>query len=128
MRYRGIYLLVLLCMLCGSPVRASEDTTCTAPLQMECTAYCYGEITASGQPVREGIAAAKKEWIGLTAILYEDEEGSIGDIIGIYELLDTGGDERIKAGECIDLYIPDKEACLEWGRRKVWVQLVDACG
>lgn len=98
------------------------------PFQIESTAYYEGEVTASGQKVREGICAGRKEWLGLTCIVYEDDDGSPGDYIGIYEMLDTGSDRRIREGKCIDIYMPEKETCLEWGRRKVWVQLVEADG
>ena len=46
----------------------AEDNPYGAPFPAESTAYCYGEITASGKP---------------------------GDLLGIYELLDTGGDEKV---------------------------------
>lgn len=106
----------------------AEDNPYGAPFRIESTAYCYGETTASGQPVRKGIAAARKEWMGLTAIMYADDNGKVGDLIGIYEILDSGGDERIKNGTCIDVYMPEEDACWEWGRRNVWVQIVDAKG
>ncbi|WP_342756782.1 hypothetical protein [Kineothrix sedimenti] len=121
--------LPILCVIYDKPLTAhAEDNPYGAPFKIESTAYCYGEITASGQAVREGIAAGRKEWIGLTAILYKDDNGKVGDFIGIYEILDTGGDERIKSGTCIDIYMPDYDDCREWGRKNVWVQLVDAVG
>ncbi len=98
------------------------------PFRMECTAYYEGEVTASGQKVRPGICAGKREWLGLTCIVYEDDGGKIGDCIGIYEVLDTGGASLIREGKCIDIYMEEREACVEWGIRKVWVQLVDAEG
>lgn len=119
----------ILCVIYDKPLTAyAEDNPYGTPFQIESTAYCYGEITASGQAVREGIAAGRREWIGLTAILYEDDGGEIGELIGIYEILDTGGDERIKNGTCIDIYIPDYDAAIEYGRKSVFVQLVDAKG
>lgn len=99
-----------------------------APVQMECTAYYEGEVTASGQEVRPGVCAGKREWLGLTCIVYEDDGGRLGDYIGIYEILDTGGEERVRKGECIDIYMQGEEECMEWGRRKVWVLLVEADG
>lgn len=101
----------------------------TEPFRAESTAYCYGEITKDGSRVRPGIAAAKEEWLGLTAILYEvNPDGSIGAVKGIYEIKDTGGDYRIQNGTCIDIYIPDEEQAKEYGRQQVYVQLVDAQG
>lgn len=110
------------------------------PFKMYTTAYHHGEITASGVPVRRGICAVKREWMGLTAIVYEYKpDGSMGDMIGIWECLDTGfggdadgdGVGSIEAGKVIDMYFPTLEECQEWMEQtggKVYVQLVDAEG
>lgn len=107
---------------------------------MYTTAYHHGEITASGVPVRRGICAVKREWMGLTAIVYEYKpDGSMGDMIGIWECLDTGfggdadgdGVGSIEAGKVIDMYFPTLEECRDWMKQtggKVYVQLVDAEG
>ncbi|WMC91223.1 hypothetical protein [Kineothrix sp. MB12-C1] len=122
-------ILPILCVIYDKPLVArAEDNPYGTPFQIESTAYCYGEITASGQAVREGIAAGRKEWIGLTAIVYTDDSGEVGELIGIYEILDTGGDERIQDGRCIDIYIPDYKEAISYGRKTVWMQLVDAKG
>ena len=96
-------------------------------LPMEATAYCYGEITADGSRVREGICAAKPEWYGKTAAIYEDAGGVPGEFIGYYECLDTGGD-AIKSGDVIDIYSPSYEWCVQFGRRNVLVFLIDGVG
>lgn len=110
------------------------------PFKMYTTAYHHGEITASGVPVRRGICAIKREWMGLTAIVYEYKpDGSMGDMIGIWECLDTGfggdadgdGVGSIEAGKVIDMYFPTLEECQAWMEQtggKVYVQLVDAEG
>ncbi len=110
------------------------------PFKMYTTAYHHGEITASGVPVRRGICAVKREWMGLTAIVYEYKpDGSMGDMIGIWECLDTGfggdadgdGVGSIEAGKVIDMYFPTLEECQAWMEQtggKVYVQLVDAEG
>lgn len=97
-------------------------------LHIEATAYCYGTTTASGKKVREGYAAMARGYMGKTAIVYENFDGKPGDLIGIYEIEDTGGDERIKEGRCIDIYIPDYDAYVEFGRQNVIVFIVDAKG
>ena len=110
------------------------------PFKMYTTAYHHGEITASGVPVRRGICAVKCEWMGLTAIVYEYKpDGSMGDMIGIWECLDTGfggdadgdGVGSIESGKVIDMYFPTLEECRDWMEQtggKVYVQLVDAEG
>ena len=76
----------------------------------------------------EGIAAAKKEWIGLTAVVYIDDNGSIGDFIGMYEIKDTGQNEKIVSGNCIDIWMSVEKDCWNFGRKKVKVILYDAKG
>lgn len=107
---------------------------------MYTTAYHHGEITASGVPVRRGICAVKREWMGLTAVVYAcNPDGRIGDLLGYWECLDTGfggdadgdGVGSIEAGKVIDMYFPTLEECQEWMEQtggKVYVQLVDAEG
>lgn len=96
---------------------------------IEATAYCYGTTTCTGKPVREGYAAMSKKYLGMTAIVYaEDENGNPLDYIGTYEIEDTGGDYRIKNGNCIDIFMSSRAECLEFGRRKVVVYLLDAKG
>lgn len=108
---------------------ADEQPPIDELVEMEATAYCYGEITADGSRVREGICAAKRDWMGLTAIVYlQNEDGSVGEFLGYYEIKDTGGHEKIKAGKCIDIYMPSKADCIEFGRQKVIVKLVEGKG
>lgn len=69
--------------------------------------------------------------MGCAAVLYEvDPDGSIGDIIGIYQFTDTGYDRDgdIPRGETIDLYMQKPDACREWGRKDVYLQIVDGKG
>lgn len=133
MRKRVIALLSLgtiLLFSSTSTVRADEYTCgYDEPFLIESTAYCYGEITKDGSKVREGIIAAKEEWLGLTAIVYEvAEDGSVGEVRGIYEIKDTGSDYRLQNGTCIDIYMPDEKEAIEYGRQQVFLQLVNAKG
>lgn len=97
-------------------------------IPMEATAYCYGTTRCDGQPVRQGICAGKPEWYGKVAAVYEDNGGTPGEFLGYYECLDTGGDERIKNGTVLDIYHPDRDWCIRFGRRKVLVELIDGEG
>ena len=106
-------------------------------MKAHATAYCQSGITASGTQTRKGICAAKKEWIGKTIVIYQRLPGDkIGNMIGIYECLDTGGTEGIKTGKVIDIWEPDLEGCQEFMNKvyedgckgKVYIQIVDAVG
>lgn len=101
------------------------------------TAYCDSGITASGEYTREGICAMKKDWIGKAAIVYQRlPDNSVGELIGIYEIKDTGGSQSIKDGKTIDIWKSDLDACQEFMDRvyedgcqgKVYIQLIDAEG
>lgn len=72
----------------------------------------YGR-TASGEFVRFGHIAVDPDFIPLHSIVYI--EGA-GDLDGIYEAKDTGG--AIK-GQRIDIYLPNKQDALKFGRREV---------
>lgn len=89
---------------------------------MEATAYCQGTIRCDGGAVRTGTCAGKP------AAIYMDNGGNPGEFLGYFEILDTGGDERIRNGTVLDIYIPDYDACIEFGRRKVLVVLIDGKG
>ncbi len=64
--------------------------------------------TASGQIVREGIVAADQK-PGTVAIIYQNDGGKPGQIIGYYEVLDKGG-APIMNGRVIDIWAPDDMA------------------
>lgn len=138
MAKRIISCLLVIGLLLFAALSAKADEG--EPFKMYTTAYHHGEITASGVPVRRGICAVKREWMGLTAIVYEYKpDGSMGDMIGIWECLDTGfggdadgdGVGSIESGKVIDMYFPTLEECRDWMEQtggKVYVQLVDAEG
>ncbi len=102
------------------------------PFRAECTAYCDSGITASGKPTVEGLTlGGAPEWISCMAVLYEvDDDGTIGDFIGIYEVMDTGWgrDGDALRGETVDMFMEDYDACIQWGRRDVYVQIIDGKG
>lgn len=129
-----IVLITLFCVFLAIMTRAvvinaQETDEPIGPIEMEATAYCYGSSRCDGGPVREGICAAAPKYYGKVAIVFErNDDGSPGDFIGYFEVLDTGGDYRIQNGDVIDIYHPSKEWCKQFGRQKVWVRFVDGKG
>ena len=83
----------------------------------EATAYCVTGITKSGAKVATGHVAADPKVIPLGSMIYVDSPL----MSGIYQVLDTG--ELVK-GKIIDIFIPSYEACVEFGRRGVKVQVL----
>lgn len=96
-------------------------------IPMTATAYCINGTTASGSHARRGIAASKPEWMGLTAMVYKNDNGEPGDFLGYYEIKDTGG-KNIRSGKVIDLWFPTYDECIQFGRKKVLVVLVKGAG
>lgn len=112
--------------------------------QITATAYydSYGHGKgADGRKLVDGLTiAGRVEDLGKTAVLYDEDMR----LIGIYEFRDTGygratgkgksqilrgktkGD--IETGECVDIYMSTRAKCNEWGRRKVYIQIVNAKG
>lgn len=94
-------------------------------------------ITSTGNKVREGICASSKEYEGKTIIIYQRmPDNSVGDVLGIYECLDTGGTKGIKQGIVIDVWKPDNESKDEFINRsyendcdgKIWIQVLNSNG
>ena len=131
----GTFILaVLVCSLVGFRTQIQASESFAEPSVIRCTVYCDQGYTKSGQWVREGIVAGKEEWLGKAAILWEvDEDGSIGEFIGIYEFLDTGYgiNGSIVNGTSIDVYCPSLDACWDWigdHGDYVYLQIVDGKG
>lgn len=110
---------------------AREANPFVEPVKVRATCYCDGDTTASGRPVREGIIASKPEYMGYVACINAvNEDGSVGEFIGFYEVLDTGygretgnGESKIlkgktlgtiETGETIDIYMPTQHQVEEW--------------
>ena len=74
---------------------------------------CYlptGNKTADGTVPYEGICAAKREWIGGVAIVYDTDM----NFLGYFEIRDTGGASSIKNGTSIDIFRDDMDSAREW--------------
>ena len=106
-------------------------------IKMHATAYCIHGTTRSGKQTRKGIAACNKKYLGMTALVYQRlPNDEVGELIGIYEIEDTGETEGLKNGNVIDIWCPDLDACQEFMNRvyedkchgRVWVEIVEAVG
>lgn len=112
-------------------VEAREPNPFVEPAMFRTTCYCDEGVTASGKQTRLGIIASKPEYLGYVACVNAvNEDGSIGEFIGYYEVLDTGygretgiGESKIlkgksigtiEAGETIDFYMPTLHMAEEW--------------
>ena len=74
--------LPILCVIYDKPLVAhAEDNPYGTPFPMYTTAYYYGDTTASGHPAREGICAVRSEWMGLTAVVYANDNGEVGEVL-----------------------------------------------
>ena len=91
---------------------------------MIATAYCLHGKTAMGTQTREGIAAGKREWFGKTAKVYLNDNGQVGQLIATVTIEDIGGTPIVN-GSVIDLWFPEYETCKQFGRKLVYVEIVD---
>ena len=85
----------------------------------EATAYCRGQLTASGVAVRAGIAAADPRILPIGSVIRVD--GIDSPYQGIYSVLDTG--PEIKGRE-IDVYIWNCTEAKAFGRQQVTVTVL----
>ena len=129
MRKRLLSVLALLIFLYVMVKNAEAKTDCsymvgTGMYQVEATAYCdSAQPTASGELVRDGICAFAPELMHKTIALYDTNK----NLIRYLEVKDTGS-KRIRNGEVIDIWMSDYDDCIEWGRQKVYIEVIDAEG
>jgi 3D (Asp-Asp-Asp) domain-containing protein len=102
----------------------NDVETDDAYIEMQATAYCIDGTTATGTHTRKGICAGKREWFGKTAVVYADNNGDIGNLIGVYRVEDTGGKD-IRSGKVIDIWLPTESECKQFGRQNVHVYILD---
>lgn len=115
-----VLVMLLLVLLYSLPVEAAESSDLKL-MRVTCYTYPPGSITASGCEVREGIVAAKKEWIGALVVLYDIDM----NFIGYFEVKDTGfgidkdgdGVGSIQEGTSLDVFRSSLERCHEWAER-----------
>lgn len=115
-----VLMMLLLVLLYSLPVEAAESSNLKL-MRVTCYTYPEGSITASGCEVREGIIAAKKEWMDALVVLYDTDM----NFIGYFEVRDTGfgidkdgdGIGSIQEGTSIDVFRSNLERCREWVER-----------
>ena len=110
------------------PVPEPESVIQAEPSQgersmiFEATAYCYGHITKTGtKPVEGRTIAVDPEVIPLGSEVQVSCE-TWPEINGWYVAEDTG---RLVKGHIIDIYMTDRNACIQWGRRTVEVKIIN---
>ena len=128
---KSMILIMMLVILVSLKSRAADNQP--ELYKLHTTAYCLPGTTCTGIAVRDGICASgRPDWIGKTVILYQRlPSGGIGDIIGIYEVQDSGCSKNV-----IDVWCQDLDACQEYMNKvyedgckgKVYVQVIDAEG
>lgn len=112
-----VLVMLLLVLLYSLPVEAAESSDLKL-MRVTCYTYPPGSITASGSEVREGIVAAKREWMDALVILYDTDM----NFIGYFEVKDTGfgidkdgdGIGSIQEGTSIDVFRSSQSRCKEW--------------
>ncbi len=97
----------------GKSVAEKDDNW----LNFEATAYCVFGITRTGVWVHRGIIAVDPRIIPLGSIV----EIKAGDYSGIYTAMDTG---TLIKGRIIDIYVPDFEEAIRFGRRKIKLRIL----
>ena len=111
------------------------------PQVIRCTLYYEKHITASGCMPYYGIAAGKKEWLGqLAAINAINSDGSVGELIGLFEFKDTGAGidlnkdgvgDSIKEGKSIDIWVESPQKMRAWQKKYgdyVYIKLIKGVG
>jgi 3D (Asp-Asp-Asp) domain-containing protein len=81
------------------------------------TAYALRGWTASGTYVRRGVIAADPRVIPLGSVV----QINAGKYSGVYSVRDTG---RLIKGNIVDLWVPSYNEAVQFGRRKVTVQIL----
>lgn len=114
----------------STPPEVTLATIAKQPELVEVDATAY---TWTGNPMKDGTypyegCVASNVYFGRTLIIYEDDGGNVGRCIGIYEVRDTGGHPDLRNGTRIDIYMDEYDECIQWGIRRVWIQIVEAEG
>ena len=126
-RITSVVILAIVVLTSCISVKAEDQPTL---IKMHATAYCLDGITASGEPVREGICASgHRDWIGKTVIIYQRlPNDEVGRMLWILEVKDTGCKENV-----IDIWQPTLDDCqsvmdtlyLDECKGRIYCQVID---
>lgn len=112
-----------------------EEPEFVEPVKMRVTCYISERPdakTKDGSVPKEWMCAGRKEDLGKIAILYRvKEDGSIGDLIGYFEIRDTGSDKGLRNGTKLDIYRDSLERVKDWINEYgdyCFVQILDGKG
>lgn len=124
----------------------TEYFTNEAPMMLvSSTAYWdeYNRTSASGRDLVEGKSVAGKvSWLHKSVNIYKcNSDGTVGKFLGTYRFDDTGygaesgvGESKILKGKtigtiengtCIDIYFENEADCWNYGRRNVYIHIID---
>lgn len=113
----AVFVILLLFLADKKECEALASDPFETPTKIRATVYTEHGTTASGAVTKYGTIAGKKDWLGCVAFLYKvNDDGSMGECIGLFEFKDTGagfdtdGDgkgDSIKNGQSIDVWLED---------------------
>ena len=124
---KKILSVVLVIMLLIRPILADAKEPELKHVKMTCYTHT-GNPCRNGKMPRDGICAYQEHYLGWLAIVYADNNGNPGEIIGYYEIYDTGygietdvvnpyTDENygsLELGTSIDIFQDSLEECYEF--------------
>ena len=137
-----IIFMIIMWRLGTKEVNAKDNQPTLKPVEVTAYYDAYGHgYGADGRKLIDGLTiAGRPQDLGKTALLYDEDLR----LIGIYEFRDTGYGQptgmgksniikgqsigTIENGSCVDIYMNTKSKCAQWGRRKCYLQIVDARG
>ena len=101
----------------AAPADSNNDAKEDALQDFHATAYSLKGLTASGEPVRQGVIAADPRVLPLGTVVHI----KAGRYTGTYTVLDTGS--RVK-GRKVDIYMPTYKEAKRFGRQRVKVRVI----
>ena len=115
------FLILTLLMAAAMPIEARAEVR-----RGWATAYCLTGTTASGTYTTEHrtVAGRRADFGKVVHIWLDDGDGQIKpeNFIGSYVIEDTGG-APIREGRVLDIYMPEREDCRQFGGRRIIYQI-----